>query len=121
VPVLYETFHDGTCPPVISGVISHTEVVEFDAHSLERQVEVFVIPFGKSPWRDPGLLCAHHDRSSMVIRTTDENYGLPRPPKVADIEIGRDIGPEVTQVTGAVGIGKPTGHEERSVAHHYLF
>jgi hypothetical protein len=57
----------------------------------------------------------------MVIRTTDENYGLPRPPKVADIEIGRDIGPEVTQVTGAVGIGKPTGHEERSVAHHYLF
>jgi hypothetical protein len=57
----------------------------------------------------------------MVVRTTDENYGLPRPPKVADIEIGRDIGPEVTQVTGAIGVGKAAGHEERSVAHHYLF
>jgi hypothetical protein len=121
VPVLYKALYDVTGPPVIGWIICHPEVIKRDTHSLECLVEVIVIPFGKSPGRDSCLLGTYHDRSSMVVRTTDENYGLPRPPKVADIEIGRDIGPEVTQVTGAIGVGKAAGHEERSVAHHYLF
>jgi hypothetical protein len=121
VPVLNEPFNDGPGPPVISGVIGHAKVVEFDPHSPERLVEVFVVSFGKRTGRNSFLLGADHDRGAMVVRATDKYHGFSRPPEITDVEIGGDIGPEVTQVTGAVGVGEPAGHEERPVAHHYLF
>jgi hypothetical protein len=57
----------------------------------------------------------------VVIRTTDEHHRLTCSPKIPDIKISRYVGPEVTKVARAVGIGKPAGHEDGSVTHHYLF
>jgi hypothetical protein len=57
----------------------------------------------------------------VVVGSTNEHHRLTCPPKISDIKIGWYIGPEVTKVTGAVGIGKPAGHEDGSITHHYLF
>jgi hypothetical protein len=57
----------------------------------------------------------------MIIGTADEHHLLATSPQVSDIEICRDIGPEVSQMAGAVGIGKAAGDEDGAVTHHYLF
>ena len=57
----------------------------------------------------------------MIVRTADKHHYLATPPKVADIEICRDVGPEVTEVAGPVGIGKAASDEDGAVTHQYLF
>ncbi len=57
----------------------------------------------------------------MVIGSADEYHPLTAQPQVSDIEICRDIGPEVPEMARTVGIGKSAGHEDGSVSHHYLF
>lgn len=62
-----------------------------------------------------------HDGSAMVVGTADKNHLVSGSPQVPDKEISRHVGPEVAEVAGTIGIGKPAGHEDGSLTHYYAF
>jgi hypothetical protein len=121
VPVLDKSLYDGLGPAVVRRVVRHPEMVKDDTHPLEGLVKMSVELFRECTRCYSRILGAHDNRCPVIIGTADEHHRLATSPQVSDIEIRRDIGPDVPEMAGAVGIGKAAGHEDGSVTHHYLF
>lgn len=106
---------------MVCGIIGHPEVIEIDHHAAEGHVKMRMIAFRHLPGGDLLLLCADDNGGAMVVRTADEYHPLPGPPQVPDIEVCGNIGSQVPDMTGAIGIRQAAGHQYGLLTHHYTF
>ncbi|OPX71284.1 MAG: hypothetical protein A4E36_00118 [Methanoregulaceae archaeon PtaB.Bin009] len=119
--VLCESFDDLLRARVVCGIVGHPEMVEFNLHPAEGQIEVGMVAFRHLPWGDLRLFCTDHDGRAVVVRTADEYHLLASPPQVPDVAVGGDVGPQVPDVTGAISIRKAASHQNGLLTHHYAF
>ena len=93
------------------GVVVVPEVVELHPHPAKDLVEVVVVPGHQLRRRRPPLLGVDDDGRPVGVGAADEVGGLSHLLQPPDEYVGGDVGPEVADVAGAVGVGQSAGYE----------
>ncbi len=111
VPLLHQSLDDRLGPAVVGRVVGVSEVVELHPHPPKYLVKVVVVSGHQLRRRRSPLLGVDDDGSSMGVGSADEEGFFSHLLQPPDVDVGGDVGPEVADVTGAVGIGQSTGYE----------
>jgi len=111
VPLLHQGLDDRLGSAVVGGVVGVPEVVELHPHPVKDLVEVVVVPGHQLRRRRPPLLGVDDDGRPVGVGAADEEGGLSHLLQPPDEYVGWDVGPEVADVAGAVGVGQSAGYE----------